>query len=81
MLASLALFGFVMAVPAVAQTKSHLQPVLERGTLRVGTTGDLSPMSVKDTATNSYKGFDFEAIEQLPGSVGRACLGHHHQQY
>ena len=44
-----------MAFPAVAQTKSHLQPVLERGTLRVGTTGDLSPMSVKDTATNSYK--------------------------
>ena len=70
LLASLALFGFVMAVPAVAQTKSHLQSVLERGTLRVGTTGDFNPMSVKDTATNSYKGFDIEAMEQLAKDMG-----------
>jgi cyclohexadienyl dehydratase len=47
-----------------------LQSVLERGTLRVGTTGDFNPMSVKDTATNSYKGFDIEAMEQLAKDMG-----------
>jgi cyclohexadienyl dehydratase len=55
---------------AFAQTKSHLQAVLERGTLRVGTTGDFNPMSIKDPATNTYKGFDIEAMEQLAKDMG-----------
>ncbi len=67
-------FGVALAVtaaqPALAQTKSHLQSVLERGTLRVGTTGDFNPMSVRDTATNAYKGFDIEAMEQLAKDMG-----------
>ena len=67
---SLAVCGFVLVTPAAAQTKSHLQSVLERGTLRVGTTGDFNPMSVKDTATNSYKGFDIEALEHLAKDMG-----------
>ncbi len=67
---NLAVCSFVLAMPAAAQTKSHLQAVLERGTLRVGTTGDFNPMSVKDTATNSYKGFDIEAMEQLAKDMG-----------
>ena len=62
--------GLLSASPAQAQTKSHLQQVLERGTLRVGTTGDFNPMSVKDTATNAYKGFDIEAAEQLAKDMG-----------
>ena len=66
----LALCGLMAAMPAAAQTKSHLQTVLERGTLRVGTTGDFNPMSVKDPATNSYKGFDIEAMEQLAKDMG-----------
>ena len=59
-----------VAQPTLAQTKSHLQTVLERGTLRVGTTGDFNPMSVRDTATNAYKGFDIEAMEQLAKDLG-----------
>ena len=59
-----------IAQPTLAQTKSHLQTVLERGTLRVGTTGDFNPMSVRDTATNAYKGFDIEAMEQLAKDIG-----------
>lgn len=66
----LALCGLVFAGAASAQTKSHLQSILERGTLRVGTTGDFNPMSVKDPATNSYKGFDIEAMEQLAKDMG-----------
>ncbi|MES2190629.1 MAG: ABC transporter substrate-binding protein [Pseudomonadota bacterium] len=66
----LALCGFMFAGVASAQTKSHLQTILERGTLRVGTTGDFNPMSVKDPATNTYKGFDIEAMEQLAKDMG-----------
>jgi len=59
--------------PAAAQgapAKSRLQTILERGTLRVGTTGDFNPMSVRDAATNSYRGFDIEAMEQLAKDMG-----------
>jgi cyclohexadienyl dehydratase len=60
-----------VAVAAHAQQpKSRLQAILERGTLRVGTTGDFNPMSVRDTATNTYKGFDIEAMEQLAKDLG-----------
>lgn len=34
-------------LPGAAQAKSKLAQVLERGTLRVGTTGDFNPMSIK----------------------------------
>ena len=62
------LTGLVTAVallaPAasLAQSKSKLTQILERGTLRVCTTCDFNPMSVKDTATNTFTGFDVEAM-------------------
>jgi cyclohexadienyl dehydratase len=59
-----------LAVPVAAQQKSHLQQVLERGTLRVGTTGDFMPMSTRDPATNSFKGFDIDAATQLAKDLG-----------
>jgi len=68
--AAVALFGLFALQPAHAQTKSRLQTILERGTLRVGTTGDFNPMSIRDTATNSYKGFDIDAMEQLAKDMG-----------
>ena len=55
---------------AMAQTKSKLPQILERGTLRVGTTGDFNPMSIKDTATNTLTGFDIEAMNQLAADMG-----------
>jgi len=60
---ALAVVGTALAGSAMAQTKSKLQLILERGTLRVGTTGDFNPMSVRDPATNSYKGFDIDAMQ------------------
>lgn len=54
----------------MAQTKSRLAQILERGTLRVGTTGDFNPMSMKDTATNTLIGFDIEAMNQLAADMG-----------
>lgn len=68
--------GLIIAVTALlpiqsmAQTKSKLTQILERGTLRVGTTGDFNPMSIKDTATNTLTGFDIEAMTQLATDMG-----------
>ncbi len=73
------LLAFVLALAAalvllptasMAQTKSKLNQILERGTLRVGTTGDFNPMSMKDTATNTLTGFDIEAMTQLATDMG-----------
>jgi cyclohexadienyl dehydratase len=56
------------ALPASAQ--SALNDVLNGGVLRVGTTGDWNPMSVKDPATNSYIGFDIDVMEALAADLG-----------
>lgn len=56
--------------PAQAQTTgSRLSRILESGTIRVGTTGDFNPMSFRDPATNSYAGYDIEAMTQLAADM------------
>ncbi len=60
----------LMPAQSMAQNKSRLNQILERGTLRVGTTGDFNPMSIKDTATNTLTGFDVEAMTQLAADMG-----------
>lgn len=67
---ALTVIGVALSGSAFAQGKSRLQQILERGTLRVGTTGDFNPMSIRDPATNTYKGFDIEAMEQLAKDMG-----------
>lgn len=58
----------VLAVPASAQ--SALNEILSGGVLKVGTTGDWNPMSVRDPATNSYKGYDIDIMTQLAADLG-----------
>jgi cyclohexadienyl dehydratase len=60
----------LLPLQAMAQNKSRLTQILERGTLRVGTTGDFNPMSIKDTATNTLTGFDVEAMTELAKDMG-----------
>lgn len=64
----------VLAAPllagAAAAEQSTLQKVLSSGTLRVGTTGDYNPMTIFDTATNSYKGYEIEAAQKLAADLG-----------
>jgi cyclohexadienyl dehydratase len=55
---------------AAAQSKSRLHKILESGTLRVGTTGDWNPMTLRDPATNSYKGFDIDVMRELAKDLG-----------
>ena len=51
------------SVPAHAQ--SVLQDILSSGVLKVGTTGDWNPMTMKDPATNSYTGYDIDVMTEL----------------
>ncbi len=75
---ALALGGIVTAavstagqqVRAQATGKSRLAQILERGSVRIGTTGDFNPMSFRDPGTNEYKGFDIAAMEQLAKDLG-----------
>lgn len=55
---------------AGAQSESRLHKILKAGELRVGTTGDWNPMTVRDPATNSYKGFDIDVVTELAKDMG-----------
>jgi cyclohexadienyl dehydratase len=57
-----------LAAPASAQ--SALQDILSGGVLKVGTTGDWNPMSVRDPATNSYVGYDIDVMTELATDLG-----------
>jgi cyclohexadienyl dehydratase len=53
-----------------AQGQSRLHKILKSGELRVGTTGDWNPMSIKDPATNKYIGFDIDVMTALAKDLG-----------
>ncbi len=61
-LAASALISFA-ATPVLAD--SALKEILDSGVLKVGTTGDWNPMTVKDPATNSYEGYDIDVMTEL----------------
>ena len=50
--------------------QSALNDILDSGVLKVGTTGDWNPMTVRDPATNSYKGFDIDVMTELASDLG-----------
>lgn len=54
----------------MASAQSALNEILSSGVLKVGTTGDWNPMSVRDPATNSYKGYDVDVMTQLAADLG-----------
>lgn len=60
----------LLLVSQVAQAQSRLHEILDSGVLRVGTTGDWNPMSIKDPATNSYRGFDIDVTRELAKDLG-----------
>jgi cyclohexadienyl dehydratase len=59
-----------LALSGAAQAQSALNEILSDGVLKVGTTGDWNPMSVRDPATNSYKGFDIDIMTELATDLG-----------
>ena len=57
-------------LPLSINAESRLNQILSSGELRVGTTGDWNPMSMKDPATNKYKGFDIDVMNELSKDIG-----------
>ena len=53
-----------------ANSESNLNKILSSGELRVGTTGDWDPMTIKDPSTNKYKGFDIDVMNELAKDMG-----------
>ncbi|WP_194437336.1 transporter substrate-binding domain-containing protein [Vibrio fluminensis] len=67
------LLGLGLSLLMVAQgvqAQSRLHEILDSGVLRVGTTGDWNPMTIKDPATNSYRGFDIDITSELAKDLG-----------
>ena len=65
----IALFAF-STLTAPAHAESVLSEILSDGVLKVGTTGDWNPMTMKDTATNSYTGYDIDVMTALAKDLG-----------
>lgn len=55
---------------ARAEPASRLDGILQRGTLRVGMTGDYKPFTYLDKATGQFTGFDVDMAEALGKALG-----------
>ena len=60
----------LLVFTTAANAESRLKTIQTNGELRVGTTGDWDPMSMKDPATNKYKGFDIDVMKELAKDMG-----------
>ena len=60
----------LLAFAGFANAESRLQKIQDSGKLRVGTTGDWNPMSMKDPSNNTYVGFDIDVVTQLAADMG-----------
>ncbi|WP_440887255.1 transporter substrate-binding domain-containing protein [Vibrio sp. WZ-1] len=61
---------WLLTVTQFAYAESRLHEILDSGVLRVGTTGDWNPMTMKDPVTNSYRGFDIDITTELAKDLG-----------
>ena len=57
-------------LPFSLNAESKLNQILSSGELKVGTTGDWDPMTMKDPSTNKYKGFDIDVMNELAKDMG-----------
>ncbi|MEO9825680.1 MAG: transporter substrate-binding domain-containing protein [Paracoccaceae bacterium] len=53
-----------------AMAQSALNDILSDGVLKVGTTGDWNPMTMRDVATNKYEGYDIDVMTALAADLG-----------
>ena len=58
----LILLALIVLLPLSVNAESKLDQILASGELKVRTTGDWDPMTMKDPATNKYKGFDIDVM-------------------
>ena len=64
------LITLLTLLPFSAHAESSLNKILSSGELKVGTTGDWDPMTMKDPATNKYVGFDIDVMRELAKDMG-----------
>ena len=64
------LIALFALLPFSLNAESNLDKILSSGVLKVGTTGDWDPMTIKDPATNKYKGFDIDVMNELAKDMG-----------
>jgi len=55
----------LLAPSAQGQQPTRLEAIVQRGTLRVGMTGDYAPFSAFDPATSTFRGFDVDMADGL----------------
>lgn len=61
----------LVALSGLAEAaESRLKRILDTGVLRVGTTGDWNPMTIRDPATNNYKGYDIDMLTEMAADLG-----------
>jgi len=65
-----ALFLIILLMSNLSFAESRLHKILKNGEIRVGTTGDWNPMTIKDPTTNKYIGFEIEIVTQLASDMG-----------
>ena len=59
-----------MLLPVGIASAGHLEDILARGTIRIGTTGDYIPMSYLNPQTGEYEGIDAELSKLIAASLG-----------
>ncbi|HUS53355.1 MAG TPA: transporter substrate-binding domain-containing protein [Thermohalobaculum sp.] len=69
-LATAAVVAMGLLASGAAHAQSALNDILSSGVLKVGTTGDWNPMTMKDPATNSYTGYDIDVMTELAKDLG-----------
>ena len=60
----------IVLVVGGASAESALNQILSSGKLKAGTTGDFNPFTVRDPATNKYKGYDIDIMSELAKDLG-----------
>ena len=60
----------MFSISNIALGESALNQILSSGKLKAGTTGDFNQFSIRDTATNKYKGYDIDIMSELAKDMG-----------
>ena len=68
--ATAAVVAMSLMASSAAYAQSALNDILSGGVLKVGTTGDWNPMTMKDPATNTYTGYDIDVMTEMAKDLG-----------
>ena len=64
------LLALLMLIGSAEADPSRLEQIFQRGTLRVGTSGDYRPFTALDKSKGEYSGFDIDMARSLGEALG-----------